>query len=649
MQFRAVFFRGLVLASFLVFLSVLSVVASANEGVATVGDVLVERDRPRFNDQIAHDPSKIRLERPNLDAELRETVGKLPLLTSGSRSGFGSASSVITATGLSSAATAVSIDGVPIVDPNGVGFNFSLVPSALVESVEYWLPHHQALDPASQTLASTSGRMNLRTKASRRLRNRFGSTFTVGSYQSILGSAVYERVTNSDSAAFAITGHNTKGDYEYKNDRNGSRERRANNSSAGGGALARWSRVFDRDGASGVDVFGLASGNARTNPGSLEAPGRDRQEDLFSVIGASARNPEFFNKSSGASVALAGSLSKVAIKNPPLYENRTFGGFAKVAVEKRLRGATGKGADLHFAVDDHVDYVRADSGRLNRNILGLAAAVPVHLTSEITFAPWVRQELANRMPSTRDAIAAMTWSLGRDNHFTASYGYLHAYPTITQIAGEHTPFGEVLPNNSLKLERSGVWTAMFTHESERVQFLSLVQHARIRNRISFESVFNGTSFRSQYVNAADAFVTAWSNDLQWNVVSFIGLRAAGTVSRSFDFQTRRDLAYKPRVIGLGSVVCDLGAFARALTLLPKARSGFLFLSLEESVWGKRWTGRTGVDTISPIAQTHVRLALQSGPLEMAVRAANIFEESGFDHPGYPIAGRSYWFTTSLAL
>ncbi|MBI2096857.1 MAG: hypothetical protein HYT40_01735, partial [Candidatus Sungbacteria bacterium] len=284
-----------------------------------------------------------------------------------------SLTSAITPQALGASSTAVSIDGVPVPDPAGVGINFSLFPAALVEAVEYHSPFYPAMDATSVILPAPGGRINLRTQGARigtgaeesGGRRDLSASLLAGSANTLEAAAVYRGGRDGADWVIGGGGLSTRGDFPFRDPVSGARRVRENNDAAGAGGLARYRKRVGPAGS--VEFTALSSRLDRTNPGPLDFPSRDHERDTFHLLGASYHDAQAFSPEAGAFAKLAGTLSRVQNEISPSLRTdaHTFGGYAQAGTAWRH----GSGESF-FALDDLEERLNDGTGLYARNTAG---------------------------------------------------------------------------------------------------------------------------------------------------------------------------------------------------------------------------------------------------------------------------------------
>lgn len=599
---------------------------------AEAPEITVKAKPLRLHDEVSYTPHSVSIEQPASDVYLGETLSKLPGVLVRNVSGFGSTTTVITAQALGSGSTAVSIDDIPILDPSGRGINFSIFPSTLIGSVEHHSPFYPSLNPSGDTLPAPGGRINLRTLGGpKRGDSPFTASILAGSGRTIETTGAYRGGAERSDWLVGLSGFNTAGDFAYRNPNNDSNEDRLNNNAAGTGALAKY--AYALDGGGSVEVLNLFSHQERTNPGSIEAPTRDHQKDLFNLLGVRYSDPQAISPRDGLFAKFAGAYARTATRTAILFpgqhdstDSRGFAHYSQFGYQR-----THKRAGFTLAVDNQYDYVRKDEGTFNKDVFGATATGHVTIASKLKLIPLVRHDVANRFDDETDASASMVFSPDTQNDVTLSYGLQHIYPSITAKSGFNNSGIVVLANNDLRVQRDSITSLSYVRRGQSYTLYSSGFYDLIRDRATFTRGSRPGTF--QFVNSSRVSVLGYTLDGQVFPNEKLALRLSGTVQRAWDRSSGHEMPYKPRFEGLGSV---------SYGFLP-----WLGLTVQEQYVGARFTSTTDVETMSPFAQTHIRLDASVWRGVAFFKVSNVFNTGAFENPGFPFPGRTYWVGYTL--
>lgn len=593
-------------------------------------EVSVKAKSLKLHDEVSYTPHSVSIEQPASDVYLGETLSKLPGVLVRPVSGFGSVTTVITSQALGSGSTAVSIDDIPVLDPSGRGINFSLFPSTLVESVEHHSPFYPSLNPSGDTLPAPGGRINLKTlSAPRRGVTPFSSSLLVGSGNTIEATGAYRGGYDRSEWLVGLSGFNTAGNYAFNNPTNGSAETRGNNNAAGGGALAKYG--YKLQGGGSVEMLDLISHQDRTNPGSLDAPTRDHQRDMFNLLGLRYVNPTAISTRDGLFAKVAGAYARTATRTASFpgmadsTDSRGWGHYSQLGYTRTQKTFSGT-----LSLDNQFDYVKKDEGKFNKNVFGSTALVTVPVGA-FKFVPLVRHDVANRFDDATDASGSVVFSPNVENDFTLSYGLQHIFPSLTAKSGFNNSGIIVLPNNDLRVQRDSITSFSYVRRGQSYTLYGSTFYDLIRDRATFSSSAMPGTF--QFVNSSRVSVLGYTLDGQVFPLTDLSLRLSTTVQRAWDRGSGHEMPYKPRLENYASV--SYGIFS------------WLGFTVQEQFTGKRYTGTTGDDALSPFAQTHLRLDTKLLGGVAFFKISNLFDVGAFENPGYPYPGRSFWMGYTL--
>lgn len=598
-------------------------------------EVRVQAKSLRLHDEVSYGPAKIAIEQPASDIYLGETLSKLPGVLVRSTSGFGSATTVITSQALGSAGTSVTIDDIPVVESSGRGVNFSLFPSALIGSVEQNSPFYSTFDPTAATLPTPGGRINLRTLAALKQGELpWVGSLVMGSGKSIQGTAAYRgRARAKDHWIIGVNGYNTAGDFPFKNPLNQRNESRNNNDAVGAGLLAKYK--FHFDGGSTVEALNFFSNSDRTNPGSLTQPTRQHQKDTFNLLGFKYDGPDALGKRNGLFGKAAIGYSRTGTRGQDAFNQTTRAGAGVSTDSRSWGGYTQAGfirrderSSVTLAFDDQFDYMRKDEGVFNRNVFGTTATFSLDV-GKFRFMPLGRMDASSRFRSAGDGAMSVMYMPDGDNDLALSYGVQHTYPSITAVTGFVNSGLVVLPNPALDVQRDNMVSLTFNRRKSRYTLYSTAFYDLVRNRSTF--VFRRNT--AQFVNVASVSVLGYTIDGQLFPIEPLALRGSLTLTRAWNRSTGDEMPYKPRLEGWASV-----------SYLVWKNLG---VTIQEQFVTKRFVAERGVDAVSPFIQTIVRLDARLWEGSLFFKVANLFNVDGFENPGFPFPGRTYWLGYSF--
>jgi outer membrane cobalamin receptor len=602
--------------------------ALASAGEPEMADVSVREERIHAHDEVSYSPHRIAIERPAADASLGDTLAKLPGVLVRQTSGFGSATTVIAPQALGSGGTAVTIDGIPVVESSGRGVNFSLIPTQLIGAVEHESAFYRAVDPVAAGPAGAAGTINLRTLETQDdlpASKRWAGAVTLGTGNTLEASGAYRGGTRERDWVAGATGFNTRGDFRFTDASSGGITNRANNDAAAAGALAKH-RWRYKDGAS-VELIDLFSNSDRTNPGPLSDPSRQHQKDTFNWLGARAAAPRLLSSRDGAFAAVAGTYSRTGTRGPSsglgdpaeTTDSRSLGGYVQAGYTRQDERSS-----LSFSVDNRADHLQKDEGLFTRDVLGLNATLAVEL-GQFRLVPLTRFDSSATLPSAGDGALALIYMPDTRTDLALSYGLTHAYPSITSISGFTNGGFTVLANPDLQVERDSIVALGATRKESAYTLYAGAFYDLIRNRATFSSLSPTTA---RFVNSSEVSVWGGTLDAQAFPSEPVSLRASLSLMHAWDRATGHEMPYKPRFEGVASASYALAKGAA--------------VTLQEQWVSKRFVSTTGVDAVSPFARTILRFDISVAQGIAFFKIDNLFDAGGFENPGFPYPGRSFW-------
>ena len=501
--------HGLFWVAFFVMVSApFSFVAWGEESEEPIDDIVIKAKSLKIQDEVIYTPQSITIEHPASDVYLGETLGKLPGVLVRNTSGFGSLTTVITSQALGSGGTRISIDDIPMVDPTGLGINLSLIPSTLIGGIEQRSAFYPSVDAIAETLPSPSGWINLKTLGSAKNgEKKWASSLLLGTGNTVQGTASYRGGSQNQDWITGISGFNTQGNFRFINPLNGQSENRANNDSAGVGALGKIQWHFKDSGS--IEILDLFSHAERTNPGDITLPSRDHEKDTFNLLGVRYSDPHAISSRDGLFAKAAGSLSRTATRVPDVYggssDSRTFGQYTQAGYLRRDEYTS-----FTLALDNLHDFLRNDLGAFNRNVFGITATFAVDV-GKFRVVPLARQEASSTFPSAGDGAVTVMYFPDTDNDLSASFGLEHVYPSITASTGYATSGSTVLPNPSLNVQRDNLASLSYNRRNPHYTFYTTGFYDLIRNRTTFTRI--GPNL-SQFVNTSEVSVWGFTLDGQ---------------------------------------------------------------------------------------------------------------------------------------
>ena len=603
----------------------------AESDAVEMPDISVKAQSLKLHDEISYTPHSVVIERPASDVYLGETLGKLPGILVRNTSGFASTTTVISAQALGSAGTAVSIDDIPVIESSGRGVNFSLFPSALIGSIEHHSPFYPSMDPTADALPAPGGRINLKTlRAPKPGGIPVIGAVTVGSGHSIETTLGLRGGDRDHDWVAGVSGYNTQGDYSFRNPLTGGDESRANNDAVGLGGLGKYRWRLANDAT--FEALEFVSNSNRTNPGSLFAPTRQHQKDTFNLLGARYQGPHLLGPRDGVFAKTAVGFARTATEGPSAgqsnsgvtTDSRTVGNYAQAGYVRRNETMS-----FTLAADNEFDYLRTDEGVFNRNVFGATATVSVEL-DKFRIVPLVRQDASSVFPSTTDGSLSVIYVPDSDNEVAISYGLSHSFPAITSVGGFTNGGLSVLPNPDLHVQRDSLVSLTFDRRKPKYTLYGSAFYDLVRNRSTFTFVSNTAA---QFVNLSSVSVIGYTLDGQLFPTDALSLRGSVTLGHAWDRSSGHEMPYKPRIEGSGSV---------SYLFHPKVG-----VTAQEQFIGKRFVSSTGVSSVDPFIQTIIRLDAQVAGGVLFFKVANLFDVGGFENPGFPFAGRSYWLGYTL--
>ncbi len=582
--------------------------------------IKVEADRIRVYDEVSYTPQSVKIEQPASSAHLGETIQKLPGVMVLNHSGFGSLTTVITSQALGSGGVGVSIDGIPVINPTGNGIDFSIFPSALIGSVEQQFVFYPSEDPTAFAVSSPGGRINLKTLNPKGKKPFLGSVL-LGSGKTVRATGAYLKSDQDKSFVAGLSGFNTAGDFHFKNpnsNQSQNRENRENNDAWGGGGLLKYKTKWS---SHELEVLNLASHTSRTNPGPLGQPSRDHEKDTFELLGLKYSNPKAFSERDGIFSKLAGSYSRTDLIETPssLSSTKTLGNYAQTGYHRKDEASS-----ITVSFDNQYDYLKDSTGIYERDVFGSTATLSAEF-GKFRLVPLARQEVGSAFGSVGDGSLSLSYLYSSASDFTMSYGLFHLYPSLVSVSGVTTPTFRLLPNPSLRVERDQVLALSYSHRHPTYTLYGSKFLNFIKNRSTFTSLSPTTA---QIINVSDVFVFGYTLEVQLFPVEDLTLRASSTFSIAEDKNTKREIPYKPKLEGL---------FSASYVFLPE-----LGLTAEEQWISKRFTNVQNSRTLSPYAQTHLRLDFKLWEGLAYFKVANVFDTAGFITDGFPLQGRSFW-------
>lgn len=633
LTFRKLRIRKLRIMLVLSFLS-LFLLPHGSGAAESADEYVIEATRLRSPDELSISTHEQSVEQISGNLDLTPALKRLPGVLVRDRSGPGSLVSVIPAQAASSGESQVSIDEFPIPNPLGSGLNFSLIPSPLIDRLDARDAFSSSIDFKLDPRPAAGGRINLKTldwseassgNAAYSLRGGilFGLNNTVQGNAAILGK------TDSGSYTVGATALTTDGAFRYRDSVSQEIKSREGNDSTGGGLLAKKSWNLK----SGKFTFlGLASHLDHSIAGSLDDPRKEHEKDDFHVLGVRFDSTQFFGR-------LVGTHSRTGISGLQVgaaTSDRIYTGFAQLG----LRSVLNQHVSLESVLDNEFNWYGTYDGQFHRDQAGLTFQLPFTfgMRDEFVLIPVVRQEVASQYSGARDFRFTALHSISQQTEVSAGFAYDHAYPSLVANTGYNSSYGLVRSNPDLGVERHRIFNISATQKFQKLHLWASFSEDVATNRSTFTVYNDGTS---QFVSSPQVQTWSFTTDAQWFPCSLLSFRLGNTIQRSLEKVSHRDMPYKPRYLGLASMM---------ITPFEK-----LQLSLDTNYLSRRRYSSPadsfhGEDYLKPVLTTSVRVDYRWAPKHAAMmRVSNLFDVSGLDAPGYPMAGRAFWLGYSYGV
>lgn len=606
-------------------------------------DIVVKASPLHLWDELDATTTKSSVRRNAGIPDLTQPFSRLPGTQVNEASGLGSKATVIPVWAGSAGETVVSLDGFPVVTPLGTGFDLSLIPAGFISDVGVALGLDAILPKERLEITDLRpapvGRLLL---TPQRGRSNLGLSFQDPLTGTAYGTYAFHLRKHRFTAAAQTLSSN--GQYHFRDPVTGNSSRRSHNDVASAGAAL--SHAYESDSGFRVKNLLLAHHKNRAISGSLQFPSSDRERDDFHFLGTSLQTKYIGTSVSGSHsrVGTYGSDSLSAWSTT----DRLYGSNVAVQIHKPERQASDAWVKPILQVDHEYNWYAATTGRFHRSVFGVNGVFQIKPSPKI-YEKWpisgsflMRQDVASEFSGARDYRFALEAELSPRSRVMAGFSYDHLYPSLTAAHGYVASWGRVLGNETLGVERHRMWNAGFFFERQvwKIYFNTFFDTVTNRSALRFLSPTT-----SRYVSLPSVWNTGASVDFTWLPVSNLSFRFSPTLNRAYDREFKRDLAYKPRWHVLSSL--GFRFFKRANIFVEETALARRRYSSPDSVDG------TGEDYLRPLFLTALRLEWNFGEglsgkgngstsHQLFLRINNLFDRAGWDYPGYPMPGRTFW-------
>lgn len=613
-----------------------SLVATAQtvdkEVTITATPVSLKDDVQTYPDKVVITPA------PN-DVDIDNSLQKLPGALVSQFAGPGTQSAVIAPIATGSGGTLVTVDDVPVLSPYGRGNDLTYFPTSFFKNLEWYSPFY----PWSEGRVSPGGRLNLVTRTAvqkNKTETTFGGMAGTGNTLQLSGSAA--RVNDKNSWLGAVTGFRSDGNYNYVDPRNSTQQTRTSNDGRFVGAVLKSDVELDH----GVDVAvtGLGQAGHRTDPGAITMPTAGIGHDLFFGLGTVnvGVNHSYFDDSH-QNFILSHAVDRSYYSNFTTY---TFGAGPPTAITGMYGGENAqsdyfayelKGNKKRESVFIQADglYEKIDAYyplSTDRQFFGATFSYDALKISGNDFlVPRIRGEQISTLGFNGDGSLSYIHEIELGKEIFASVSFLHKTPSLISLYGYLEGGMPVTGRPSLPVERLEVYSLGYNwvEKTYGLWFTGWYSHHRnmaLRtsdptNGLGFFTQVNDAQTLGAMANVTCQFLEKWS------------AHGAASLERTRNNDFGTELTFKPAYIVSGSLAYDI--------------SEGVSVSAEDIYEGTRYFSASNVASFpngsaEPMNWTHIKGTFRLGPGSLYLKVTNLFDAAGFDNPGYPYPGRSFW-------
>lgn len=578
-------------------------------------------------EKMEYSSKEIRARPSQTDAFLSNSLNKTSGFILRNSSGPGSSIQASSVGALYSGETILLIDGFPAIDSLGIGTNLSHYPSSLLESYTYETSPASRVGRNVPQIGTAASQVQLQygLAQSAAPQKILKAQMEVGSANTTSLSSLFHNLRENGNLLLGIQFFNTNGRFPYKEPETGKILERQNNSSLNGAGILKKQWFYsDQKSFTLLDSFYLGS---RVNPGSTMSPSRQQQRDYSNLFGM-----EWVSRPVSAKASMNHHRLTTA---GPAYAfgdaSERTNDFSSAYYAKLQYQSSAEGLPYSHSVniEGHLNQLDKNEGYFQQKLGALSDSLSYrwneHFLSEVALRYQWHSEFSNSSVwNSFDPSVQLQYDFNPKTGLHFSSGIASSYPAIWARSGFQSNAFTVVPNSMLA-KRQDQFFNLHSFIQEKTWGLSTRFFLnKIYNQVDFQPLNDQQAI---YVNTAQVRSYGTMLDFSLTLLSILHLHSAWTLSRTYNFEKKLDLPYKPRVKNWTS----LGIAANRFTL-----------TIEEEWLGKRYSDLSEKSLLDAIAQTHLKLEVKVFGGQGFAKINNLFQKSGYDSPGFPLIGRTFW-------
>ncbi len=454
-------------------------------------------------------------------------------------------------------------------------------------------------------------------------------------------SAAMMKSSHWNSWLIGVTGFKTDGNYNYVDPRDGTQQTRQNNDNKYFGLLLKDNlRLSEK---SILDFSGLTQVGHRTDPGQITNLTAAVGHDVFFGQGSlRLTSDDLWIDDSQQIWSVSHSVDRSYYTNLTSY---VFGAGPPTAIVGGSGGENAQGDFFSWQVKGkkHREswlvqadglYEKVDAYYpiyADRQIFGLTLSYDALKLSEKNFiVPRARYEQISTFQGQPDGSVSFVHEFEPGQEVFASASLLHKTPSMIALFGYTEGGLPVTGLPTLPVERLEVYSMGYNMVEKNHGLWLNTWYSHHRNMALRSSSSTGLG---QFVQISDAQTYGVSGQFTCQFWEKFGMLLSGSLEKTRNNDLGSELTFKPHYV-----------LSSTLTYEVVSK---VSLALEDVYEGTRYFSASNISkfpngSTEPMNWTHFKVNVDMGPGSLYVKAANIFDGSGYDNPGYPYPGRSYW-------
>ncbi len=625
-------------------------VSSAQEQADVKTDTTTTISAPSVNiyDDVQTYPEKVSLTQSPLALDLDFNLRKLPGALVTQYGGPGSTSTIISPIATGSGGTMVSIDGIPVVAPLGRGTDLTYFPPAFFGRVDWYSPFY----PWAEGRIAPGGRLDMisRTHEKKDSTEILGEGL-YGTGQTAQVSSLVTHNGKTNSYVVGLTGFRTEGTWNYVSPVDGSQQTRQFDDNKYLGLLLKDEYKFSEKNR--VLFSGLTQIGHRTEPNSIVNQGgpsptsaADSRDTFFGQAAVKFSSDDLWIDNTIQEWSLSHSADRSYYYGLTLYSPQTFQPTATgVSGSENGQGDlfswSVKGKKVHDSFSAQLDgmYEKVETYYplyADRQTVGMTLAYDAFKISKKDFViPRVRVEEISAQQQ-QDPQTQADGSIGYIHEFEpgqqlfASASLLHKTPSMIALYGYLEGGLPVTGMPTLPVERTGVYSLGY-NLVEKNHGLWLNTWYSHHNNMALRTTNNFGL--GNFIQVLDAQTYGISGQFTCQFLNHWGALFSGSYEKTRNNDLSTELTFKPTYIGSSTLSYEIAT--KTNISVEDVYEGTRYFSASNS--GKFPNGST-----EPMNWTNLKSDIAVGPGSAYVKVVNIFNAAGFDNPGYPYPGISFW-------